>query len=124
MVNELVSICWPETSCICGCAQPLIIDVPLGSKSNTDKAKVSKFAKAAWLSAAPTTAVSSKRTFIRLPDPPMLAGVRYGLAGTSTRAGGVICSLGNAYTTRPAALRLPARAVRRLTKSAIIRPSY
>jgi hypothetical protein len=39
----------------------------LDSKSVTDKIKVSKFAKAAWLSAALTITVMSKRTLHRAP---------------------------------------------------------
>jgi len=39
----------------------------LDNKSVTDKIKVSKFAKAAWLSAALTMQVMSKRTLQRAP---------------------------------------------------------
>jgi hypothetical protein len=76
MVSELVSICCPDTSCIWGCDQPLMIAVFNGNKENTDNARLSILAKAAWLSAAATTAVSSKRTFIRFVLAPILAGVK------------------------------------------------
>jgi hypothetical protein len=39
----------------------------LDSKSDTDKIRVSKLAKAAWLSAALTMQVMSKRTLQRAP---------------------------------------------------------
>ena len=64
----------------------------LDSKSVTDKIKVSKFAKAAWLSAALTITVMSKRTLHRAP--PIALTVMYGDPGTSTMAGGVMFSFG------------------------------
>ena len=66
----------------------------LDSKSVTDKIKVSKFAKAAWLSAALTITVMSKRTLHRAP--PIALTVMYGDPGTSTMAGGVMFSFGYA----------------------------
>ena len=64
------------------------------NRSLTDKIRVSKFAKAAWLSAALTMQVMSKRTLIR--EPPMALIVMYGEPGTSTMAGGVMFSFGYA----------------------------
>jgi len=66
----------------------------LDNKSVTDKIKVSMFAKAAWLSAALTITVMSKRTLQRAP--PMADTVMYGDPGTSTIAGGVMFSFGHA----------------------------
>jgi len=55
-------ICWTV-----GCDHPPKNEMLLDSKSVTDKIKVSKFAKAAWLSAALTITVMSKRTLHRAP---------------------------------------------------------
>jgi hypothetical protein len=49
--------------------------VPLGSVLYTASIKVSMFAKAAWLSAAPTTTVIANLTFKRLVKPPIDTGV-------------------------------------------------
>jgi hypothetical protein len=64
------------------------------NKSVTDKIKVSMLASAAWLSAALTMQVMSKRTLQRAP--PMALTVMYGDPGTSTIAGGVMFSFGHA----------------------------
>lgn len=64
----------------------------LASRSVTEKISVSKFFKAAWLSAALTMQVMSKRTWQRAP--PMALTVMYGDPGTSTMAGGVMFSFG------------------------------
>ena len=55
-------ICWTV-----GCDHPPKNEMLLDNKSVTDKIKVSKFAKAAWLSAALTMQVMSKRTLQRAP---------------------------------------------------------
>lgn len=82
-------ICWTV-----GCDQPPKNAMFVDSRSVTDKIRVSKFAKAAWLSAALTMQVMSKRTLHRAP--PMALTVMYGEPGTSTMAGGVMFSFGHA----------------------------
>jgi len=82
-------ICWTV-----GCDHPPKNAMLLASRSVTDKIRVSKFAKAAWLSAALTMHVMSKRTLQRAP--PMALTVMYGEPGTSTMAGGVMFSFGHA----------------------------
>ena len=64
------------------------------NKSVTENIKVSMFASAAWLSAAFTMTVISKRTWQR--EPPIAVTVMYGDPGTSTMAGGVMFSFGHA----------------------------
>lgn len=64
------------------------------NKSVTENIKASRLASAAWLSAALTITVMSKRTLHRAP--PMALTVMYGDPGTSTMAGGVMFSLGHA----------------------------
>jgi len=66
----------------------------LDNKSVTENIKVSMLANAAWLSAALTITVMSKRTWQRAP--PMAVTVMYGEPGTSTMAGGVMFSFGHA----------------------------
>ena len=82
-------ICWTV-----GCDHPPKNEMLLASRSVTEKIKVSKFAKAAWLSAALTMQVMSKRTWQRVP--PIAPTVMYGEPGTSTMAGGVMFSFGHA----------------------------
>ena len=66
----------------------------LDNKSVTENIKVSMLASAAWLSAALTMTVMSKRTLHLAP--PMALTVMYGDPGTSTMAGGVMFSFGHA----------------------------
>ena len=66
----------------------------LDNKSVTEKIKVSMLASAAWLSAALTITVMSKRTWQRAP--PIAVTVMYGDPGTNTMAGGVMFSFGHA----------------------------
>lgn len=77
-----------------GCDHPPKNEMLLDSKSVTERIRVSKFAKAAWLSAALTMQVMSKRTLIR--EPPIALTVMYGEPGTITMAGGVMFSFGHA----------------------------
>ena len=64
------------------------------NRSVTENIKASRLASAAWLSAALTMTVMSKRTLQRAP--PMALTVMYGDPGTSTIADGVMFSLGHA----------------------------
>lgn len=80
-------ICWTV-----GCDHPPRNEMLLANRSVTEKISVSKFFKAAWLSAALTMQVMSKRTWQRAP--PMALTVMYGDPGTSTMAGGVMFSFG------------------------------
>ena len=94
------------------------ITTPAGNAVNTASIKFSRLAKAAWLSAALTIAVKSNLRFTRLFAPPITCGVRYGDPGTSTNAGGVMFSAGYAKTTRPAAAKDVAIALRVVTRLA------
>jgi hypothetical protein len=105
-----------------GCDQDPITH-PLGNAVKTESINASMLASAAWLSAALTIAVRSNLRFTRLLAPPITCGVMYGDPGTSTKAGGVMFSAGYAKTTRPAAARDAAIALRVVTKLAKVAPS-
>lgn len=105
-----------------GCDQEPIT-TPAGNAVKVASIKFSRLANAAWLSAALTIAVKSNLRFTRLFAPPITCGVKYGDPGTRTKAGGVMFSAGYAKTTRPAAAKDVAIALRVVTKLAKVAPS-
>ena len=94
MLSWLINISAFPIVVTVGCDHPPRNEILFDNKSVTENIRVSMLAKAAWLSAALTMTVMSKRTLHRAP--PIAETVMYGEPGTSTMAGGVMFSFGHA----------------------------